>query len=68
MMRMNVNQGIAAAEALKKRIKETTTNSGLTPPSTTTTTSLLPSPSLVPYADCKSDYWSSYKRILFYFF
>ncbi|CAF3711691.1 unnamed protein product [Rotaria sordida] len=37
MLRMKVKQGVVVAEDLKKRIKETTTNSGLTPSLTTTT-------------------------------
>lgn len=52
-MRMNVNQGVIAAENLKKRIKETAINSSLTPPLSTTTTSLSTSPTMIPHDDCK---------------
>jgi hypothetical protein len=49
-MKMKIKQGVMAAENLKKRMRETATNTGLTPPSTT---SSLPSPSIVPQDDCK---------------
>jgi len=39
MMRMSVKQGVIAAESLKKRIRETTPNPGLTPPTTTNSVS-----------------------------
>ncbi len=50
MLRMNVKQGIIAAENLKKRMRETLINSASTSP---TITSLSPSPSMIPHDDCK---------------
>ena len=41
MLRMSVQQGVIAAEVLKKRIRETAPSSELTPPATI---SSLPSP------------------------
>jgi hypothetical protein len=62
---MKIKQGITSAEALKKRISQTTTNSGLTPPPATTST--LPSPSMVPHDDRKFNHKFRYKMIRFCF-
>jgi hypothetical protein len=53
ILRMKVKQGVSAAESLKKRIRETTTHTGLTPPPAATATSLLPSPTIMHPADRK---------------
>ncbi|UJR36282.1 hypothetical protein I4U23_029012 [Adineta vaga] len=48
MLKMKTAQGVKAAEDLKKRIRESASNSGLTPPpTTTTTTSLSSSPTIM---------------------
>jgi len=49
MLRMKVTQGVQIAEGLKKRIRETTTNSGFTPSS-------LSSPTLTHTNDRKCNY------------
>lgn len=47
ILRMNIKEGVSAAESLKKRIRESTiTNTSLTPPSTTI---LLPSPTITQH-------------------
>jgi hypothetical protein len=50
MLRMNVKHGLIAAEALKRRIRETSLNSSLTQPGMTSIPSL-PSPTIVDKED-----------------
>jgi hypothetical protein len=59
---MKVTQGVQVAEGLKKRIRETTTNSGFTPPATT---SSLSSPTLTHTNDRKCNHNSEYEMIDF---
>jgi len=66
---MKVKQGLIVAESLKKRIRETRTNSRLTPsPSPpTTATSSLSSPSINPHDNRKFNHKSEYEIIHFVF-
>ncbi|CAF1930144.1 unnamed protein product [Rotaria magnacalcarata] len=62
LLRIKVQQGVAAAESLKKRIKDTATaHSGLTPP---LTTSSLPSPSIVAGFNEDKELFDAYQHCL----
>ncbi|CAF0858768.1 unnamed protein product [Adineta ricciae] len=51
IFKMKITQGVSAAEDLKKRIRETITNSGLTPPATTSLSSSSLSPPTIMNTD-----------------